>query len=91
MRLTSAIAIYFIVWWVCLFAVLPWGVRNANEAGETVNEGHEAGAPVNPMLWRKILATTMLASIVFALILGQITYGWIAFEDIPFLGGMPTG
>ena len=53
MRLTSAIAIYFIVWWVTLFVVLPWGVRNPHESGEPVAEGHDPGAPVNPQLLRK--------------------------------------
>ncbi|MFN4144117.1 DUF1467 family protein [Aestuariivirga sp.] len=90
MSLASAVAIYFIVWWVCLFAVLPFGVRNAHEAGESVDQGNEAGAPVNPMLWRKVLATTILASIVFALIWGQMSYGWIGFEDVPFLKNMPV-
>jgi predicted secreted protein len=28
MSLATAIAIYFIIWWVVLFAVLPWGVRS---------------------------------------------------------------
>lgn len=89
MSLASGIAIYFIVWWVCLFAVLPWGVRNAHEAGEAVEHGNEAGAPVNPMLLRKVTATTVLATIVFALIYGQMVYGWVGFEDIPFLADMP--
>ncbi len=83
MKLGSAIAIYFITWWLCLFMVLPWGVRNAHEAGETVEQGHEHGAPVHPMLWRKVLATTVLAAAVFALIWGQMTYHWIGFDDIP--------
>lgn len=91
MKTTSAIAVYFIVWWVCLFMVLPFGVKNAHEAGEAVQEGHEAGAPVNPMLWRKVIASTLLASIVFAVIYGQVTFGWIAFEDLPFIGAMPVG
>ena len=89
MSIASGIAIYFIVWWVCLFAVLPFGVRNAHETGETVEEGNEAGAPVNPQLLQKIIATTVLATVVFALIWGQMTYGWIGFEDIPYLKNMP--
>lgn len=89
MTLASGIAVYFIVWWVCLFMVLPFGVKNAHEAGETVEQGSEAGAPVRPMLLKKVIATTILSIIVYALILGQMTYGWIGFEDIPFLGGMP--
>jgi predicted secreted protein len=89
MSLASGIAIYFIVWWVCLFAVLPFGVKNAHETGETVEQGNEAGAPVNPRLRQKILATTILATAVFALIWGQMTYAWIGFEDIPYLKDMP--
>ena len=27
MQVTTAIAIYFLIWWLTLFAVLPWGVR----------------------------------------------------------------
>ena len=31
--LTTAIAIYFIIWWTVLFAVLPFGVRSQEESG----------------------------------------------------------
>jgi predicted secreted protein len=91
MSLASGIAIYFIVWWVCLFAVLPFGVRNAHEAGEPVEQGNEAGAPVNPMILKKVLWTTAVATAAFLLIFGQMNYGWIGFDDIPFLSGMPHG
>lgn len=90
MKLGSAIAIYFITWWVCLFMVLPWGVRNAHEAGEAVEQGNEHGAPVKPMLWRKVLATTVLSAIVFAVIYGQMTYHWVGFDDIPFVKAITT-
>ena len=59
MKFGSAVAIYFITWWVCLFVVLPFGVKNAHEAGEAVEQGNEHGAPVKPMLLRKIIATTV--------------------------------
>ena len=90
MRTGSAIAVYFITWWVCLFMVLPWGVRNAHEAGESVEQGNEHGAPVKPMLWRKVAATTVLSAIVFALIYGQVTYHWVSFDDIPFVKAITT-
>lgn len=77
MRLTSAIAIYFIVWWVTLFVVLPWGVRNPHESGQPVAEGTDPGAPVNPQLLRKAVITTILASAIFALLYAAITRGWI--------------
>ena len=77
MSITSAIAIYFIIWWMCLFIVLPFGVRSAHEAGERVAEGHDAGAPVRAQMGRKALITTVLATIVFAGVYWAITQGWI--------------
>ena len=38
-------ALYFILWWVVLFAVLPFGVRSQDESGE-VEAGTDPGAPV---------------------------------------------
>ena len=77
MSVLSAIAIYFIIWWLCLFLVLPWGVRNAHEASERVAEGHEPGAPVNPMLGRKVLATTILAMVVFGFVYIVRDWDWL--------------
>lgn len=66
MKLASAIAIYFVIWWTVLFAVLPFGVRSAAEEGKTVQQGHEAGAPVAHGLVKKFLITTVIAAAVFA-------------------------
>jgi len=60
-------AIYFIVWWTVLFAVLPFGVRGQHEDGE-VTDGTEPGAPVRTYMWRKMLATTVISAIVTLLI-----------------------
>jgi predicted secreted protein len=81
----SAIAIYFIIWWLVLFIILPFGVRNAHEAGESVEEGNDAGAPVNPRLVRKAIQTTVLATIVFVLFIVVVRGGMITFDDLPFL------
>ena len=61
----SMVAVYLVVWALCLFVVLPFGVRSQHEAGEVVR-GSERGAPVMPMLWWKVLATTILAAAVTA-------------------------
>lgn len=66
MNIGSAIAIYFVIWWTVLFTVLPFGVRNADEAGETVQQGNEAGAPVVHGMLRKFLITTVISAAVFA-------------------------
>jgi predicted secreted protein len=62
MRLGTLIAIYFVVWWVILFAVLPFGIRTQDDDGE-VTLGTSASAPVRPMLVRKALATTIAAAV----------------------------
>lgn len=77
MSIWSGIAVYFIIWWTVLFAVLPWGVRNAHEAGETVETGNEPGAPVKPRLLLKALITTVVAAIIFAGVYAIIVSGWL--------------
>ncbi len=89
MNLASAIAIYFIIWWLVLFLVLPFGIRNAHETGEAVAEGHEPGSPVNPAILRKALITTVLASAVFAAFYVAKTQGWLDLDSLPFYDTMP--
>lgn len=90
MNLASALAIYFIIWWLVLFLVLPFGIRNAHETGETVEEGHEPGAPVNPRLVRKVFITTILASLIFAAFYLAQTRGFLSLENLPFYNMMPS-
>lgn len=67
MQIGSILAIYFIVWWLCLFVVLPFRVRNQVDEGEWV-QGTERGAPSIARLWPKLLATTLLAAAVTAIL-----------------------
>jgi predicted secreted protein len=66
MTVTTAVAIFFLIWWVVLFAVLPWGVRSQEEAGGEVAPGTDPGAPVLPNLRRKLIWTTIVSVVVFA-------------------------
>ena len=59
----SIVAIYFVVWWIVLFAVLPWGTRSQQEEGEVIL-GTDPGAPANPRLLRKAAITSLVAAIV---------------------------
>ena len=86
MRIGSAIAIYLLFWMLTLFAVLPWGVRTSDEAGETRGPGEADSAPMHPMLWRKALWTTVIASVLFAAFYANYVEGWILLEDIPGWG-----
>ena len=90
MSLVSAIAIYFIIWWLVLFMVLPFGIRNAHEAGETVEEGNEPGAPTNPRLVQKAVITTILATAAFSVFYLAVTRGWMSLDSLPFYNTMPN-
>ncbi len=84
MPIVTAIAIYFILWWVCLFLVLPWGVRAQHESGAVVR-GSEPGAPAKSRMKRKALQTTILAAIVWLVIVVVVQYHLVTLDSIPFL------
>ncbi|MGA8653228.1 MAG: DUF1467 family protein [Xanthobacteraceae bacterium] len=65
MPVTTAVAIFFLIWWVVLFAVLPWGIRSQHEGGE-MPPGTDPGAPVLPRLGHKLLWTTLVSVVIFA-------------------------
>ncbi|TCT01536.1 DUF1467 family protein [Aquabacter spiritensis] len=82
MQVGTYLAIYFIVWWTVLFAVLPWGVRSQAEAG-TTEPGTDPGAPTRPLLLRKVIATSLVAACVTAGIFWLGTSGVVRLEDFP--------
>ncbi len=60
----AVVAIFLVVWWLCLFTVLPFGVRTQAEHEDGTVLGTVASAPARPMLVRKALITTLIAAIV---------------------------
>ncbi len=78
MTKTTIIAIYFLIWWVTLFAVLPWGVRSQQEAG-TIEAGTDPGAPSMHRVWMKLVWTTLIASTI-----SGVLYFCYARDLIPY-------
>lgn len=77
------IAVFFVMWWIVLFAILPWGVKTAQEAGEPGVAGQATSAPQDPMLRRKVLWTTIVTCILFTLFMANHEYGWLTIDDLP--------
>ena len=69
-------AIYFVVWWMCLFLVLPFGVRNQVDTGEYI-QGTDPGAPVRVMWWRRVLWTTLLSIPMTAILMWALSAKWL--------------
>jgi predicted secreted protein len=76
MNWVIGIATYVVIWWIVIFAVLPFGVRPADE-GEI---GHDAGAPANPRLGLKAAITSVVAGILWLLVHWAVTTGLIDFR-----------
>ena len=83
MPVTTAIAIYFLIWWVVLFAVLPWGVRSQHEHGVgDIVPGTDPGAPTIPRLGRKLLWTTLVSALIFAVCYVVCTQRLVTVEGL---------
>jgi len=85
MAITTAIAIYFLIWWVVLFAVLPWGVQAQGEGAP----GTDPGAPLLPRLALKLVWTTVVATVIFAVCAFVYVRRLVTLDDLAALLGMP--
>ncbi|WP_375450976.1 DUF1467 family protein [uncultured Devosia sp.] len=68
MQIGSIIAVYFVIWWLSFIMVLPIGARSQAELGGDIVPGSDPGAPAILRMWPKLLATTVLALAVTALL-----------------------
>jgi len=81
MRVSTVIAIYFLIWWIVLFAVLPWGVHRQDVDGE-IPAGSDPGAPALPRLAAKLMWTTVVASAVFGLLYLAYVYRLVGLDEL---------
>lgn len=58
-------AIYFVIWWTVLFAILPIGTRSQVDDEEVIL-GTAHSAPTNFSFARKAFWTTLVSGVVFA-------------------------
>ncbi len=85
MSLITSLAVYFIIWWLVLFTVLPWGAHSHHETNAEVEPGNAPSAPVRPRMLLKVGITTAVSLAVFAVVYSVITYRLIDIDNIPFL------
>ncbi len=78
MGVSLSIAIYLTCWWIVFLSILPLGVVSHAEAGIKPEGGGDPASPVDPKIKRKVITTTWVSAIVFAVI-------WLAlyFHLIP--------
>jgi predicted secreted protein len=81
MSVTFGMAIYIVLWWTVLFAVLPIGVRTQSEDGSVV-PGTPESAPTAPRLIRVVVLTTLISGLLFAAAWAAVRYGWIDLTQL---------
>ncbi len=81
MSVTFAIAVYVIIWWTVLFAVLPMGVRTQGEDNAVV-PGTPESAPTAPRLLRVVVLTTLISAAVYAMLWAAVRYGLLDLEAL---------
>ncbi len=84
MRWTSALAIYALFWSLCLFFVLPFGVRTTEEEGGEPVPGQAESAPHSYDSSKVALRTTIVSAALFVLYYLNYVNGWIGPEAVDF-------
>ena len=86
--ISTALAIYFVLWWLTLFLTLPFGVRSQHEDGGRA-PGTDPGAPVLARMGSKLIWTTAISAVIFGI--GMLAYraGYLNIERLSKLMGMP--
>ena len=85
MRWTSILAIFVLFWTMSLFLVLPFGMRTAEEAGETNLPGHAESAPHRFNLGGVLLRSALVGAAFTALYVANYIYGWVTVDDLDWL------
>jgi predicted secreted protein len=88
--ISTAFAIFFVLWWIVLFVTLPFGVRSQQEDGEII-PGSDPGAPIASRMGRKLIWTTVISIVVYAIMMLAYNAGYLNVERLSNLMGIPLG
>jgi predicted secreted protein len=87
--ISTAFAIYFVMWWIVLFLTLPFGVRSQHEVGGESAPGTDPGAPIASQMGKKLIWTTVLSAVIFAVLWLAYDAGYLNVEWLAKLMGIP--
>ena len=73
----EGIVLYVILWWLTLFAVLPWGVHVPDKQ----ESGHADSAPSRPRMGLKVAVTSAVAAVLWVIVYFMIDAGVVNFRE----------
>lgn len=78
MTIFTGIILYMMIYWLVIFAVLPFGNKPAHD----VVQGNSHSAPDNPHMKRKFIITGIVAAIIWMIVFAAVKLEIINFYDI---------
>ncbi|MEA3543421.1 MAG: DUF1467 family protein [Pseudomonadota bacterium] len=79
----AVFAIYFLMWVICAFIMLPLGLRTPDETGEALLKGQADSAPSNFRPMMVVLRATILSGLLFGLYYANYVEGWVTVDMLP--------
>lgn len=74
----TGLIVYALVWWTALFAVLPMWTRPVADADP---ETGWRGAPARTLMGRKLIVTTLVSAVIWAVIYALVESEWLSFRS----------
>ena len=87
MRWYSLVAIYFLLWTISAFVVLPFGMRTADESGHERIAGTADSAPHHFPALKIAIRVTIVATSLFLLFVANWHFGWVTAPMLDVFGG----
>lgn len=88
MTITAALVLYAVTWFMTFFIVLPLRLKTQGDVGEVV-PGTPRGAPHSENVGKKAKITTLIATVVWAILASIIISGMISVRDFDWRNVMP--
>lgn len=76
MGFVSGFALFFMIWWLVIFTVLPLGVKRQTE----IVPGLDAGAPQFHDMKRKVIITTLITTVIWCGVYFLVHSDYISFR-----------
>ncbi len=79
MSVFTGVIVYVLIWWTALFAILPIGTR-PDPTGDAASGGWR-GTPEQPLLLRKVIATTLVSAVLWLGVYALVESDWLSFRS----------
>lgn len=83
MDIVNFVFVYIMIWWVVIYAALPFG--NAPPERRDMEPGQASSAPANPRLKKKLIWTSVIA-----LIINTLLFAIMHYTDFTLFGDAAT-